>query len=55
MDKLKLPHAKLFYFSSELYKAHKINENEKLKLKGKLLLLSKLKVINNLKNHIQLY
>lgn len=35
MDKLKLPHAKLFYFSSELFKADKINENEKLKLKGK--------------------
>lgn len=34
MDKLQLPHAKLFYFSSEMFKNNIINENEKLKLKG---------------------
>ncbi|EAS05976.2 hypothetical protein TTHERM_00780650 (macronuclear) [Tetrahymena thermophila SB210] len=33
MEKLQLPHAKLFYFSAELYKNHTITENEKLKLK----------------------
>ncbi|KRX01436.1 hypothetical protein PPERSA_01339 [Pseudocohnilembus persalinus] len=33
MDKLQLPHAKLFYFASELYKSKTINENEKLRLK----------------------
>jgi len=34
MDKLQLPHAKLFYFSAELYKNSTITENEKLKMKG---------------------
>ena len=34
MDKLQLPHAKLFYFSAELFKNEIITENEKLKLKG---------------------
>ncbi|EGR27142.1 hypothetical protein IMG5_201670 [Ichthyophthirius multifiliis] len=33
MDKLQLPHAKLFYYSAELYKNGTISENEKLKLK----------------------
>lgn len=34
MDKLQLPHAKLFYFSAELFKNSTITENEKLKMKG---------------------
>ncbi len=35
MDKLNLPHAKLFYFSTELCKNGTITESEKVKLKGK--------------------
>ncbi len=35
MDKLQLPHAKLFYYAAELFKKGQVNENEKIKLKGK--------------------
>lgn len=34
MEKLQLPHAKLLYFVSELWKQQEITDSEKLTLKG---------------------
>ena len=34
MDQLQLPHAKLLYFVSELWKAQQINDSEKTIIKG---------------------
>ena len=37
MNQLQLPHAKLLYFVSELWKTKEINENEKKILKEKVM------------------
>ncbi len=34
MDRLQLPHAKLLYFVSELWKQKELNDTEKLMIKG---------------------
>ena len=34
MDQLQLPHAKLLYFVSELWKSQQINDSEKTIIKG---------------------
>ena len=37
MEKLQLPHAKLLYFITELFKLNAISEDEKIKLKEKVI------------------
>lgn len=45
MEKLQLPHAKLLYFVSELWKQQEITDSEKLTLKG-IYLFSSFPIIN---------
>ncbi len=49
MNKLLIPHAKLFYFIAELYKNSIINEANKLSLKGWNLISHKFRVCNKWK------